>query len=308
MGAFRGKSRRKKNKGRKRKTSRRRKKLGTRFTKSKSRRRKPVVSNYEEKVTPSYNVVYDVETEEGIDKMIMEDKSMMMEDKPWKVTENTYEQNPAGLKLTVTDKQFENMWREGYFEGSVAKAVGMNKNNLNGGSCIQLNKTNELMFLVCIEEEVHMGAFRGKSRRKKKKGSKRKTSRRRKKGETRFKKKSKSRKRKPVVSNYEEKVTPSYNVVGKKPPAVISISNPYPYPALNSAFDFFKQLNKKKEKPLPKVENKMSEAEDCEEDGSDLLDDMLDKTKEEEMGTEEQEEGDFGDLLDDLFDDLLDEI
>ena len=99
------------------------------------------------------------ETEEGKDEMMMkdkammmEDKSMMMEDKPSKVTENTYEQCPAGLKLTVTVKQFENMWRDGYFEGSVAKSVGLNKKKLNGGYFIQLNKKDESAFLGNISK------------------------------------------------------------------------------------------------------------------------------------------------------------
>ena len=135
---------------------------------------------------------------------------------------------------------------------------------------------------VCVQEEVHFGVHGKKSRRtgsKKRKGTRRRKSRT--KGRARVKQ-SKSRKRKPVVSYYEEKVTP----------AAEKFNNPYPRP--NPISDLLNQ--QKKEKTFSIVENKMSvlESEDHEEEYGNLLDDMLDslieETKEEEMGTEGQKE------------------
>ena len=89
------------------------------------------------------------ETEEETDEMMMEDKSMMMEDIPSKITENKYEHCPKGLKLTVTTGQFIKMWKDGYFGTGYR---GQDKKMVPGGYIITFTKEEEVKFMENISE------------------------------------------------------------------------------------------------------------------------------------------------------------
>jgi len=72
------------------------------------------------------------------------------------IKDNGYERNPEGLKLIVTFMQFENMWKDGYFEGDLTTPVGqdaVNKKKMDGGYFIWLTTEKEIKFLENIRRK-----------------------------------------------------------------------------------------------------------------------------------------------------------
>ena len=58
----------------------------------------------------------------------------------------------GGLTLTVTNNQFYNMYKDGYFEGELALWVALNKKAAEGGYVIKLDKDQEIEFMENISK------------------------------------------------------------------------------------------------------------------------------------------------------------